>query len=385
MSKTIVNLGPSLGGCVLSLSLTSSAYAAAALSDAELATFCAIAQHDPALVVKLQKECSATRRATSVTRAPSKSVVSQPPPAVPLVTKAVPPAGSNGAAGGGPPGQASPYFIFLRSTWSDVGLLANPIEAQKAAGATIAFTQDYAAANKNWTAQGVIAAGYSNIAPFTPGVTAGGWFDRTVAIYVQDNANYNTNAKLTSKNSDSRTAGLVGELGYVDMSGNNYQFLRLTPSVTQDAIKNTTSVAVMGEYIPAFQGLWDTFGYFGGNINAQIDPELKVQYASTTDPKNPLAFSGKLQSLRVGPEVTLIVQPFTMGNNPFLDRIALNVTFHPWYDPYANRAEYWWTNALVYNLTTDGNFAVSVKYNRGLDENSGQMTNQYILGLSGKL
>jgi hypothetical protein len=386
MRKSTVILWSSLGACELPLLPINSAYA---LSDADLATICAIAQHDPAFTVKLQKECSVVALAkqhpsgaTSARGTQTKSLVAPPQPVAPVVTKAAS-AGSNGTTGG-TSAQPNPYFVLLRSTWSDVGILANPIEAQKAAGATIAFTQDYVAANRNWTAQAVAAAGYSNITPFTPGVT-GGWFDKTVAVYVQDNSNYNTNAKLTSKNYDTRTAGLVGELGYVDLSGNNYQFFRITPSVTQDDVKGTTSVAIMGEYIPAFQGLWDNFGYLGGNINAQIDPELKVQYASTTDPKNPLAFSGKSQSLRIGPEVTLIVQPYTAGTNPFLDRVALNVTYHPWYDTYANRASYWWTNALVYNLTTDGNFAVSAKYNRGLDENSGEMTNQYIIGLSGKL
>jgi hypothetical protein len=386
MRTAIAILWSSLGSCALPLSAINSAYA---LSDADLATICAIAQHDPAFTAKLQKECSGVARAKQTPSsaasagAQTKSIVARPQLAAPVVTKAAS-IGSNGPATGGASAQPNPYFVLLRSTWSDVGILANPIEAQKAAGATVAFTQNYVAANRNWTAQGVAAFGYSNIATFTPGVT-GGWFDKTVAVYVQDNSNYNSNAKLTSKNSDTRTAGLAGELGYVDLSGNNYQFFRVTPSVTQDAIKGTTSVAVMGEYIPAFQGLWDNFGYFGGNINAQIDPDFKVQYASTTDPKNPLAFSGKSQSLRIGPEVTLIVQPYTAGTNPFLDRIALNVTYHPWYDSYANRAAYWWTNALVYNLTTDGNFAVSAKYNRGLDENSGEMTNQYIIGLSGKL
>jgi hypothetical protein len=386
MRNSLAAMCLSLGACTLVLFPIAPAHA---LSDADLVVLCSIAQHDPAFTVKLQKECSGVAMAkqqpsggVSTKRIQNKSVVTQSPTA-PVITKA-PPVGSNGTAPGGGSAQPSPYFVLLRSTWSDVGILANPIEAQKAAGATIAFTQDYVAANRNWAAQAVAAAGYSNISPFTPGVT-GGWFDKTVAVYVQDNSNYNTNAKLTSKNSDTRTAGLAGELGYVDLSGNNYQFFRVTPSVTQDAIKGTTSVAVMGEYIPAFQGLWDNFGYFGGNINAQIDPELKVQYASTTNTKNPLAFSGKSQSLRIGPEATLIIQPYTAGTNPFLDRIALNVTFHPWYDTYWNHASYWWTNALVYNLTTDGNVAMSVKYNRGLDENSGVMTNQYIVGLSGKL
>jgi hypothetical protein len=386
MSRSIAVIGSSLCASALSVFHINSAFA---LSDVDLAKLCEIAQHDPAFAVKLQKECSAVARAKQQSPRATASGAAQNKPLAepsggappPLVTKTSSMEPNTRAASDAQP---TPYFILLRSAWSDVGVLANPIEVQKAAGATIAFTQDYVAANKNWTAQGVVAAGYSNIATFTPGVT-GGWFDKTIAIYAQVNSNYNTNAKLTSKNFDTRTAGLAGELGYVDLSGNNYQFFRVTPSVTQDAVKGTTSVAVMGEYIPAFQGLWDTFGYFGGNINAQIDPELKVQYASTTDPKNPLAFSGKSQSLRIGPEVTLIAQPYTAGTIPLLDRIVISMSYHPWYDTYANKANYWWTNALTYNLTTDGNIALSLKYNKGLDENSGEMTNQYIVGLSGKL
>jgi hypothetical protein len=334
--------------------------AALALTDADLATLCTIAQRDPAFVVKLQKECSGLARAI---RHPTQSKVTpgqpvpapvvvpgteKPTPAPKVVTKA-PPSQSGGTNGSGEP---NPYFVFLRSSWTDVGILANPVDAQKAVGATVTFTNDYVAANRNWTAQGVLAAGFSNVDPITPGVTP---------------------------------AGLSGELGYVDASGNNFQFLRATPSVTQDAIKGTTSVAIMGEYIPAFKGLWDTHAYFDGNINAQFDPELVVQYTSTTNTKNPVPFSGKSQSLRLGPEATLIVQPYSAGTNPILDRLAFSITFHPWYDTYARGVSYWWTNAIVYNLTTDGNFAVTAKYNRGLDDTSGQMTNQYILGLSGKL
>jgi hypothetical protein len=367
--------------------------AALALTDADLATLCTIAQRDPAFVVKLQKECSGLARAI---RHPTQSKVTpgqpvpapvvvpgteKPTPAPKVVTKA-PPSQSGGTNGSGEP---NPYFVFLRSSWTDVGILANPVDAQKAVGATVTFTNDYVAANRNWTAQGVLAAGFSNVDPITPGVTPAGWFDRSVAIYVQENSSRNSNATLVSKNSDTRTAGLSGELGYVDASGNNFQFLRATPSVTQDAIKGTTSVAIMGEYIPAFKGLWDTHAYFDGNINAQFDPELVVQYTSTTNTKNPVPFSGKSQSLRLGPEATLIVQPYSAGTNPILDRLAFSITFHPWYDTYARGVSYWWTNAIVYNLTTDGNFAVTAKYNRGLDDTSGQMTNQYILGLSGKL
>ncbi len=128
----------------------------------------------------------------------------------------------------------------------------------------------------------------------------------------------------------------------------------------------------MGEYIPAFAGLWDNRGYFGASINAQFDPEIKIQYASITDLKKPLLFSGKAESLRIGPELTLLAQPYSGGTNDLLDRLGLKVTYHPWYDTFASPRRlgslYWWSNSLTYRLDADGNFGVALSYDRGLDE-----------------
>jgi hypothetical protein len=110
-----------------------------------------------------------------------------------------------------------------------------------------------------------------------------------------------------------------------------------------------------------------------------------LQYASTTDPKNPLQFSGKSQSLRIGPDLTLLVKPFAGGGDDFWDRLALNTTFHPWYEGYTGHGSYWWTSAINYRLDEAGNVGLKFSYNRGLDENSGTMTNQYLASLSAKI
>jgi hypothetical protein len=291
--------------------------------------------------------------------------------------------------------QSSGVSFLLRNDWADLGVLGaclggGGVSTDKAKGASLSFTQNYVANNRIWAAQAMGAAVYSecdlSLRP-KPGGGDSGFVEKSLAIYAQVNSSYNSNSTLTSKNTDTRTAGLAGEIAY--LHSGDYEVVRLTPNVVQDAIKGTEAVAVKGQYIPVWvsqPGIWHTTYIFGGNVSYQFDPTLDVQYASTTDPKKPLLFSGKDQSLRVGPELTLIVSPLLQIND-WLSRIAINETFHPWYEAYSSNTSmnYWWANAITYNLTSDGNFALGFSYNKGRDENSGTLTNQYIVSLNGKI
>jgi hypothetical protein len=282
--------------------------------------------------------------------------------------------------------------FMLRNSWADLGVLGpclgGGVSVDKAKGATASFTQDYVASNRIWAAQGMGAAVLSDcdlsLRP-KPGGGDSGFLEKSIAIYAQVNSSYNSNAKLASKNLDTRTAGLAGEIAY--LHAGDYEIFRLIPNVVQDAIKNSTAIAIMGQYLPVWvsrPGIWHTTYALGGNVTYQFDPALDVQYASTTDRAKPISYSGRDQSLRVGPELTLIVTPFAAGNE-FWSRVGVTETFHPWHEAYSNTTSYWWTNSLTYNLTNDGNFAVGISYNRGLDENSGALTNQYVVSLNGKL
>jgi hypothetical protein len=215
-----------------------------------------------------------------------------------------------------------------------------------------------------------------------------GHLEKSIAVYAQVNSDYNSNVILASKNNiDTRTFGLSGEVAYQTLTG-DLQIFRLTPNVVRDDIKDVSNVAVMGQYIPALislPGIWVPHALFNTSILYQFNPALDIQYASTTDRKKPVLFSGMSQSLRIGPELLLIVAPFGGGGNDFLSRISINEFFHPWYETYSGHASYWWTNTIKYNLDQNGNFALGLSYNRGLDENSGVMTNQYVISLSGKI
>ncbi len=359
-----------------------------ALTDPEAYQLYVIARSNSKLLANLEKNFPGFMRQAKrgAPQTLQHTATATPAVAVPKVASAAPSTAEKVA----PPATANNniskcpgWHFLLRNDWSDIGYLGCPTPVDKATGASLSFTQNYVANNRNWAAQGVAGIVYSDITQYTAGLS-GGLFDRSVAAYIQTNTSFNSNATLASKNMETNTVGMSGELGFVDTSGDNINIFRLTPNVVQDAIKRTTSAAVMGESIPADGPFWDNIGYFGGNINAQLDPILKLQYADSTS-ATPLLFSGKSQSFRVGPEFTLLAQPYTGGTDDFLDRLGLKITWHGWYDTYAAATNYWWSNSVTYRLDANGNFAASFSYSRGLDENSGVFTNQYMLSLNGKI
>ena len=281
--------------------------------------------------------------------------------------------------------------FFLRNDWTDLGLLGagctgslNAVTADKAKGAAVSFTRDYAANNRIWAAQGMVGAVYSDCLNIPPAIggTDHALIEKSIAVYAQINSDYNSSAQLAKKNNvDTRTAGLSGELAY--LTGADYNVLRVTPNVVFDNIKGTTAFAVMTQYIPVWlslPGVWSHYNLFG-TFWFQFDPTLDFQYSNAMGHSGPLEFSGKDQSFRIGPELTFIVTPLNIAGS-YLRNIGISETFHPWYETYSRRGSYWWANTIFYNFTD--NFALAFSYNRGLDQNSGTMTNQYIASLTGK-
>ena len=296
-----------------------------------------------------------------------------------------------------PSGDFVPNFL-LRNSWSDLGWLGGAclasvsnsgVSASGSKGATLSYEDDYANNNKIWTVQGM-AAGVLSYCP-NVGYTSdySGPIGGSLALYGQLNTTYDSNAQLAKKNNnDTRTAGVAGELAY--SYDGNLNVFRVAPNVVFNNINNTTAGAVMFQYAPAWiqiPYIWAGTRIFGGAANFQFDPVFDVQYTSAMEHSKPLPFSGKDQSLRLGPELTFILTPLgsksSLGNS-ILSNIGFSETFHPWYEAYNGRASsYWWDNSIFYNVTD--NIAVKFSYDRGLDQNSGVMTNQYILSLAGKI
>jgi hypothetical protein len=382
--------------------------AAVLLSPAQAATpierdFCKETPQQRAVSIEAYHDLSAIK-CSPETAKPSAAAAKTAQPS--QVAKSDSPKKNPAGGGGNPSTPTGPLSYMVRSSWSDAGLLGSPcfqpppsadkssngppgnVSASQAKGASASFTRDYAGNNKIWAAQAMGAVVYTdcananNIYP-VPGGGSSGFVERSIAAYAQVNSDYNSNVTFAKKNNvDTRTAGLSGEVMY--LSGGNYNVFRFTPNVVFDNIKGTTVVAAELQYIPILlpiHGWWSSYSI--GTATFQFDPTLDLQYASATGHSAPLKFSGKDQSLRLGPELTFFIKPLDLAGN-FLSNLGFTETFHPWYEAYSGRGSYWWANSVFYNITPDGNFAIALSYNRGLDENSGTMTNQYIASLTGK-
>lgn len=384
----------------LSLVIFGSASATAAPSAEEIQKVVCNLRSNPDLITILQKSPD-YQGVTCKQRAAVKPVAQAPQPAQPRQTagtapSAEPPAGK--IQDNVPP---DPYGILLRNDWSDVGLLGSScfqkaqqtqtpgkdstVSASNAKGATASFTRDYANSNSIWQTQAMAAVTYTacdlNLAPW-PNAGYIGTFEKTVALYAQVNSDYNSNAALAKKNNqDTRTAGLSGEFGF--LWSESFNVIRVIPNVVFDNIKNMTDGAVELQYVPIWVGndyIWHFTPLFD-SFSLRFDPTLDLQYASAMGNSKGLQFSsGKDQSLRLGPELTFIINNDSPG---FWGNVVFSETFHPWYETYSGRGNYWWDNSVSYNITK--NVGLKFSYDRGLDENSGATTNQYIVSLTGKI
>lgn len=373
-----------------------------------------LAQIDKKHLEKIKNMCA--HSTTSATAKPAQTPVPPIKRAAAPAVSAIDPK-NDPPPGNGNPSPKSPFSLLLRNDWTDAGLLGASclpsapsgngggggaggdqsssggagVDTSAAKGASVSFTRDYAGSNKIWAAKGIAVGVYSECPTFGVGEV----IEKSLSVYGQVNSDYNSNAAVAKKNNvDTRTAGMAGELAYLTTQG-DLDVIRVVPNVVFDNIKNTTAAAAMIQLVPmwvgSFPGMWAPIGIPFGGIqdftNFQFNPMIELQYASAMEHSQPLQFSGKDQSLRIGPNLTFIFGPSKkqyVDSNP-LTHIGINETFHPWYDLYDGRGHYWWENSIFYNFNEDGSIALALSYNRGLDENSGTMTNQYTLSLSGKI
>ena len=239
------------------------------------------------------------------------------------------------------PGSITDNPIYMvRSDWTDTGLLGagciiapgSGVSADKAKGASASFTRDYANNNKIWQAQAMGAVGYTECTHLRISSNGdSGFLEKTIAVYAETNSDYNSNTTVAKKNNvDTRTAGLSGEVAYLHSDG-YIDVLRVTPNVVFNNLNNTTDAAVMVQYVPywiTIPGVWTQIGLPGNLWNFQFDPTVDFQYASAMERSKPLLFSGKDQSLRIGPELTFLISPVGIKGN-FLSNIGFSETFHP--------------------------------------------------------
>jgi hypothetical protein len=107
------------------------------------------------------------------------------------------------------------------------------------------------------------------------------------------------------------------------------------------------------------------------------------QFDDSLSPGKTLLFANKPEAFRIGPQLGLYLEP--APDVKYLDRLLLNLVYHPYYDVYSGRPEHWFQGNVTYNLDQSGMLGITFAYQRGADENTGKQTDLYKVTLSGKL
>jgi hypothetical protein len=340
------------------------------ISASDLEKLKQLAAKDP---VTSARKRTAAPASTDHTQAASLSAKSTPDPRAVL-------AAPNGAA----KDADSPWRILLRQDWQDIGILAGPTPIDKATGASISYNDDHIASNRSWAVHGTGAIVYSIIDDRGPAPQTAPFY-RSFAAYATVNKLENSDARLVSKNVDTLTAGGALEVGWNNAREKTQNYLQFRGSTVNDRVKDTTAVTAAAAWIPVNNNLHihHPEGLFG-IIGYSFDPQLLAQYASTTDRKNVLLFSGHNESLRLGPQLTLLLWPYVQDDS-FWSHVSANIAYHWWYEVLDGSQKDWFKSSLTYNFDKDGNFGLTGSYQRGHSEDTGTLTNLFMISLTGKM
>ncbi len=280
-----------------------------------------------------------------------------------------------------------PGFNFLlRQNWQDTGIIAGkecPDSVDKATGALVSFTNDRVANNRIVAVNGTAALIYNNITGDIPGQITP--YETSFGIYTTINQSTNSAVAKAKSNVDTLAYGGVLEFGFTNRDGANY--FRLRGGGVNDGINDTTAGNITVEWLPVYNPLFihvPRIQPFGLPIITRFDPELIAFYDETVGKNQTLAFNGRPQSLRLGPELTLNFLPFP-GLSDFQSRLNAKVTYDLFYEAYSGTWLNWFASSLTFNVDKAGHLGITGTYKRGEDVNTGQWTNIYTVGLSGKI
>jgi hypothetical protein len=270
---------------------------------------------------------------------------------------------------------------LIRQDFADVWLFDNPTAVSSAKGATISWASDNIAKDATWSIHGMGAVAMS---------FPGGYADRGYSTlgasfigYVQVDREIHSNQ--VKKNVDTIAGGIAGEVGFD--TGPGSQYFRLSAGAVNDRLAQQTAVSAMLEWLPVYGGdycIGSPCPVRGLPVIYRFQPELKVQYARTTDDGALIAFSERKESLRIGPEFTFLFKPFG-SEVAFFSRLHGQVTYHPWYEVLSGKNQYWVDTSLTYNIDDKGHLGLTGSYSRGYTELTGVLTDLFKVSLTGKL
>jgi hypothetical protein len=272
---------------------------------------------------------------------------------------------------------------FLRKDMPDISLFSRMKPAKNATGAEISYAHNRIAKNDIWAVHGIAGFAYQIFGDYSRDESRPSLLAAYVAPYVLVDKTFNTAVAQRSNNTDTVTAGLKVEAGVDNLLGGQ-QYFRIGGAGVFDRLDDTTAVSVTAEWIPVYDRLIHHPETLLNLLVYRFDPVLMVQFDSTTDQTKPLLFSGRNQSLRIGPQLSLFVQalPRTV---PILANFHANLTYHWAYETYSGRKLHWFESALSYNLDPAGHVGLNLTYRKGNDEATGKQVDIAKLTLSGKI
>ncbi len=246
------------------------------------------------------------------------------------------------------------FVFFLRQSWKDGNVMGAPCPdpASQAQGAQVSFSDDFGANNRIETLSGTAAVIYNTVmgevpAPLPYQVSFGGY------TTVDDLSN--SSASLSKSNVETIAYGGLLSFGFDNSVGANYFMVRA--GAVEDFVKGTTAGNAVLDWSPVIYPLYIHYPYHFSSVGipvlARFDPDLVARFDAATTSAQVLAFNGRHESLRLGPEfaLTIVPEPYVAG---LFSRFTALLGADFWYEIYSAKPIIWATSSLTYNLDQSG-------------------------------
>ena len=156
--------------------------------------------------------------------------------------------------------------------------------------------------------------------------------------------------------------------------------------MTRDDVADTTAVNVVGEWLPVYDTVCVGYpcSFPGVPIIFRFNPELVANYSGAFDSSEALPFSGKDNSLLIGPQLTLVFQAFG-SPIPLLNNLSGKVTYAWNQEVYSGHDYEYFSASATYNLDPGGHLGLTLGYENGTNGLTAEKVDQVMLSLTGKL
>ncbi|MGO9328505.1 MAG: hypothetical protein ACLQJ0_10360 [Steroidobacteraceae bacterium] len=279
---------------------------------------------------------------------------------------------------------APAFSAVVRRDFNDIGwFVCQPKAAQVSVGGLLSGTDNML--KNQWSASGdAVAAAvyriYGNNSPFV---------GAAFAPFVQlDGTNQFATSSFPAADTDTIEGGGLVELGVTNPGGGE-SFFRLRDGEVF-APTGIVSNSFVGEWLPTFLLPYFSVPQPLGPFQVRFDSEVMAQYDHLDKgPNTYLLFSQNNSAVRIGPQISMWagipgLLTYPQPWRDFLSATFFSASYHVSDDVRTGREYSWALMTLTHNLQSDGKYGISVSYGIGNSETTGNKTEQFKIGLSGK-